>query len=85
MNMSYCRFQNTASDLDDCQTALEDLMNKSGKLSRDELKAAKKLAATCLDIVLLMADCAHKEIEELESDDCDAVLDELNDCAGDEE
>ena len=38
MNMSYCRFQNTSSDLGDCLDAIYDAQNgdKESKLSRKE-------------------------------------------------
>ena len=32
-NMSYCRFENTASDLQDCLDAVEELINYNGKNS----------------------------------------------------
>ena len=57
-NMSYCRFENTARDLDDCQTALEELLNGSASepLSASELAAAKRLAGICIDIVSVIED-----------------------------
>ena len=51
-NMSYCRFENTASDLDDCHEALMDL-NSLDELSGYELDAAKRLISTCREIVAL--------------------------------
>lgn len=74
-NMSYCRFENTASDLHDCVDALE-----SGDLpdSTDELKAADRMAKLCKrylaaynenrdDLTQLMRDT-----ETLDEDDDDA-------------
>jgi hypothetical protein len=53
-NMSYCRFQNTSDDLEDCRDALMNrIEGTEGKLSRDELHAAKRLAS--IAAVLLMA------------------------------
>ena len=51
-NMSYCRFQNTLSDLRDCQDALreQDLEDVLKDLSIDEQRAAKALIETCADI-----------------------------------
>lgn len=48
-NMSYCRFQNTASDLRDCVTALEELLNdpEAEPLSRDEDDAADWMETLC--------------------------------------
>ncbi len=44
-NMSYCRFQNTVSDLRDC----EDNMDDSG-LSYDEAHARRRLIERCIRI-----------------------------------
>lgn len=48
MNMSYCRFENTYGDLQDCYNALaeEDL----DELSESEKKYAKKLIKMCRNI-----------------------------------
>ena len=71
-NMSYCRFENTSNDLSDCKDALEALLDcehggpqDSGGLSDHELPAAKRLAATALEIVLRLAE--------------EAGIDDLND------
>jgi hypothetical protein len=54
-NMSYCRFENTVSDLGDCQLALEDLlMGDSNPLSDSELNKARELISTCADILALV-------------------------------
>lgn len=46
MNMSYCRFQNTAKDLQDCADNLE-----ADDLSDDEARARKWLIKLCQQIV----------------------------------
>jgi hypothetical protein len=46
-NMSYCRFQNTLSDLRDCADALED----EDPISEDEAKAALSLVKECIAII----------------------------------
>ncbi len=47
-NMSYCRFENTYHDLQDC---LEALANEGmDSLSESEKKYAKKLIDTCTEI-----------------------------------
>ena len=53
-NMSYCRFENTLSDLLDCEGALHDLdYDLDGKdehdepLSKSEHRAAKQLLQEC--------------------------------------
>ena len=45
MNMSYCRFQNTVIDLDDCY---ENMMNEN--LSEEEEKARERLIDLCEQI-----------------------------------
>jgi hypothetical protein len=47
-NMSYCRFQNTLSDLRDCEGS--DGMHDPDVLSDEEKKARKSLIALCLSI-----------------------------------
>lgn len=49
-NMSYCRFQNTLSDLADCEGALNDGCLDDDDLSEDELRAAKRLIRLCKSI-----------------------------------
>lgn len=45
MNMSYCRFNNTLQDLNDC------LENLTDEVSGDEFRARKQLIETCMDIL----------------------------------
>ena len=45
-NMSYCRFSNTLSDLQDCYR----VMDENPKLDEEEEKAAKKLIRLCRQI-----------------------------------
>ena len=60
-NMSYCRFENTYRDLQDCLNALqnEDL----SELSESEKRYAKELIETCKEI----SDEADTFIEEIEA------------------
>ena len=44
-NMGYCRFQNTARDLDDCYDHMDD-----EDLSSEEQAARKRLIDLCCDI-----------------------------------
>ena len=50
-NMSYCRFQNTLSDLEDCFYTLDDIGGNLEELSKQEKVAAQELISTCLRIV----------------------------------
>jgi len=47
-NMSYCRFENTLSDLRDCQNHLSE---NPDKLSEYEKRAREELIAVCQEIV----------------------------------
>jgi len=47
MNMAYCRFQNTAQDLRDCEEHIEDDLDDSP----DEARAPKRLVKLCREIV----------------------------------
>lgn len=68
-NMSYCRFQNTDSDLSDCQSALESLIEEGhdgfGKLSHNELNAAVSLVQRCFDIAAMVSDATGEDIDYL--------------------
>jgi hypothetical protein len=48
-NMSYCRFHNTLSDLNDCESALNAFINDDENTieSREERHKAKKLIELC--------------------------------------
>lgn len=53
-NMSYCRFENTLSDLKDCYNALEDARDypeENHKLSKDEQRAKDSLIELCRKLV----------------------------------
>lgn len=53
MNMSYCRFRNTRSDLLDCRDALRELAAGNGDpLDREELDAAAELVRLCASIIV---------------------------------
>lgn len=45
-NMSYCRFQNTIRDLQDCYENLD------AELSEDERKARNRLVRTCAKVLI---------------------------------
>ena len=77
-NMSYCRFQNTASDLQDCADNLRD-----GDLSRQEKRARANLLMIAMQMleeigVRFDTDAHQLErlIEEIEPDEFDEDEDE---------
>ena len=43
MNMSHCRFSNTAIALEDCEAALDDMIQDGGRLSEEEEGEAARL------------------------------------------
>ncbi len=63
-NMSYCRFQNTYQDLEDCNEALQwdGLQEYYDNASETEKKYMKKLISLCKD----MAEEFHEDLEDLE-------------------
>jgi hypothetical protein len=81
-NMNYCKFQNTLSDLADCQRTLEEIFEGGGDegqtpLSDDELRAAKALIQTCFDITKLVAEQREVPMDELdENDQIEGIMDE---------
>ena len=53
-NMGYCRFQNTLDDMEDCLTALGEIIDgERGKLSKEEHKAARYLMGVCREFLEL--------------------------------
>lgn len=51
-NMSYCRFHNALSDLNDCESALDSFINNDENTisSEEERSKAKKLIELCVYI-----------------------------------
>lgn len=49
-NMSYRRFQNTLSDLQDCEDALSEIIDLDNELSNEEARSAKALIRLCSEI-----------------------------------
>lgn len=69
MNMAYCRFQNTVTDFRACLGALEEMESREAGnvLSREELAAAKSLAALALTMVEMLADVLGKKAGDLDA------------------
>jgi len=61
--MSYCRFQNTVGDLEDCYDHID--LNEND-LSPDEEDARERLIEICVDIALEYGDQIDREV--IESD-----------------
>jgi len=58
--MSYCRFQNTSSDLDDCYENMDD-----NDLSDDEKEAREDLIEKCIEIAIDYGYEVGKDIREV--------------------
>ena len=75
-NMSYCRFENTAADFQDCvSVVMESIENgESVDLSRTEQRSAVDLFMQARDIVQEIADVIGKDVEDLHDDDLHAFF-----------
>jgi len=62
-NMSYCRFQNTRMDLDDCYKALQNGEGSDKELSGDEKDAKARLIEICKNIAEDFGNGEENEIE----------------------
>ena len=59
MNMSYCRFENTVSDLRDCYNNMD-----SNDLSKSEFYARRHLIELCMSIACEYVDLLGEDFEE---------------------
>ena len=59
-NMSYCRFENTRNDLEECRDALQE----GEKMSQDEVDALDDMIGMCSDIVTLVGGNPVKFLDE---------------------
>jgi hypothetical protein len=50
-NMSYCRFENTTRDLDDCIEAIQDHYEQCTDLNRYEIQALQRLLEQAEEII----------------------------------
>ena len=62
-NMSYCRFENTKSDLVDCVNALERIAYDNESISEREWDYAKRMRDLCEQFVEEFDDIDEEEIE----------------------
>jgi len=63
-NMSYCRFENTSRDLDDCYEKMNEGVDIEELSSEYEQKGYKKLIELCCDIALEYGDEVGRTLEE---------------------
>jgi hypothetical protein len=50
-NMSYCRFENTTIDIDDCLSAIQDAYEECADLSNREVQALQRLLEQAEEII----------------------------------
>ena len=55
-NMSYCRFENTASDFQDCVAALGDMTQEGFDLSKEEIRGLKSLLRGMAEAMQILGD-----------------------------
>lgn len=77
-NMSYCRFENTASDLHDCVSALGDMSQEGFDLSKDEIRGLKSLLRGMAEAMQIIGDTIGiddvEDLAYLMADDQDKVV-----------
>ena len=60
-NMSYCRFQNTLGDLEDCFENIDDIQN----MSDEEKEAREQLIDICCDIAIENGWVVDRDVQEV--------------------
>lgn len=63
-NMSYCRFENTYSDLRDCVMQLELLTGGDATISKREMTYAKMMRDLCEDYLSLLDELEEQSAED---------------------
>ena len=61
-NMSYCRFENTKSDLADCVSALEGIAYDNESISKREWNYAKMMKEWCERFIETFDDIDEQEV-----------------------
>ena len=74
MNMSYCRYENTVSDFQDCVDALEEAIQEVDvTLSDTETAARKRMIVLAARYILAVHDAKLPEVVDDEDELADAV------------
>lgn len=61
-NMSYCRFENTLYDLEDCVNALDGVVYDGESISKGEWKYAKRMREWCERFIKTFDDIDEEEV-----------------------
>lgn len=87
-NMSYCRFQNTSSDLQDCINAVGEMIEGGYDLDDYEQQAFQRLVKQAAELLSLVGDVVGMEVEELSRKielDGGSIIEDFRDSCGDAE
>lgn len=80
-NMSYCRFENTARDLADCEEALSEMIDTPEEcepVNRYEMDAAPRLFDSAANILNMLADVLGASITVTNADGQEVDLDRFD-------
>ena len=66
-NMSYCRFENTLRDLQDCYRAMRDGL----ELSDSEQRSFIRMVNLCREITDMYEGCSEEDLKEMSGEDYD--------------
>lgn len=66
-NMSYCRFENTLRDLQDCYSAMRDGL----ELSDSEQRSFIRMVNLCREITDMYEGCSEEDLKEMSGEDYD--------------
>ena len=75
-NMSYCRFENTASDLDDCLGAIEEAIENGMSLKEFHKSLSSDYERHAFRKLVSLCDKIQGAVEELECNEEESVVDE---------
>lgn len=75
-NMSYCRFQNTLTDLRDCSDALNDLEEQDGLKARRDFQAERIGVLEAKEEVTELEEVELESLIEIFNEESDEVLSE---------
>lgn len=72
-NMSYCRFENTTRDFDDCSEAIENFLYGDEEISERELSHAARLIEKSIEMLGHLANHEGKGVGEFVTELYDSV------------
>ena len=85
-NMSYCRFENTSQDLQDCINAVGEMIEGGYDLSEREQRAFKRMIAQATELLEMVGDAIGMEVTDLVEKvnwEGDSVVESFRESCGD--